>query len=153
MTKSKQTTLRPFTVDDLVPVAEIEHMTFGSGGYQLLAVRQLYDLFPSFVWVAENEEGKVVGHAFGAIEESGTTGWILNFAVLALYRRTGTGTRLLQQLIAQFEKAGVTRIKTTAEVDNADAIRLYEKLGFEKGEVVEDYYGDGTDRVIYERGM
>ncbi len=151
MATSKEVTLRRLTVADLKAVAEIERKVFGSGGYQLLAIRQLFDLFPSLVWVAADTGGKVVGHVFGAVAEGGETGWILNFGVLAHYRRTGTGTRLLETLIEQLIAAGVLRIQTTAEVDNDDAKRIYGRLGFAPTEIVTDYYGDGTDRQMYVR--
>lgn len=153
MSPVKQTVLRQFELDDLLPVAEIERMVFGSGGYQLLSIRQLYDLFPSLVWVAVDEDGKVVGHAFGAIEQGGKIGWILNFAVIAHYRRTGTGTRLLEQLISELGAAGAEAVRTTAETHNGDAYRLYRKLGFSAVGTVVNYYGDGTDRLIFERRM
>lgn len=153
MSRVKQMMLRQFELDDLLPVAEVERMVFGSGGYQPLSIRQLYDLFPSLVWVAVDEDGKVVGHAFGAIEQGGEVGWILNFAVLAHCRRTGTGTGLLEQLIHKLVEAGVMCVRATAETQNEDAHRLYRKLGFSETGTAVNYYGDGTDRLIFERDV
>lgn len=153
MSAQREVILRRFELDDLLPVADIERMVYGSGGYQLLAVRQLYDLFPSLVWVAADADGKVVGHAFGAVAQDADIGWILNFAVIAHYRRSGTGTRLLQTLIEQLAASGVRCIRTTAETHNADAVRLYAKLGFEQVGIGANYYGDGTDRLIFERAL
>ena len=103
------------------------------------------------VMVAVDEDGKVVGHAFGGIEQGGTVGWILNFAVIAHYRRTGTGTRLLEQLISELGAAGAETVRATAETHNGDAFRLYQKLGFSEVDTAINYYGDGTDRLIFER--
>lgn len=153
MGKQRDVTVRQFTLDDLLPVADVERKVYGSGGYQPLAIRQLYDLFPALVWVAADADGTVVGHAFGAVAQDTTIGWILNFAVIAHYRRSGTGTRLLQALIEQLATAGVQRIRTTAETHNADAVRLYTKLGFTQAGTGANYYGDGTERLIFERTL
>lgn len=152
MDRQRDVTVRQFTLDDLLAVADVERKVYGSGGYQPLAIRQLYDLFPTLVWVAD-ADGKIVGHAFGAMAQDTTIGWILNFAVIAHYRRSGTGTRLLQTLIEQLAGAGVQRIRTTAEMDNADAVRLYDKLGFTQVGAGANYYGDGTERLIFEQTL
>ena len=151
MDAETQITLRPFTPADMLGVAEIERAVFDSAGYHPLFIRQFYDLFPSLIWVAwDAEEKRVAGHIFGGIAQGGEVGWILNFAVLARYRRMGLGRRLLERLVAELLATGVARVRITAEVENAGAIRLYERVGFRRIGVGENYYGDGADRAIFE---
>jgi len=141
--------VRPFDRADLLPVAVVERMVYGSGGYELIVIRQLFDLFAPLAWVAE-DAGKVVGFVFGAVALGGDEGWILNFAVLPHYRRQGMGRRLLDAELAALAATGVRRVRTTAEHDNAQAQRLLRALGFEYVGVGEDYYGDERDRYLFE---
>ncbi len=144
-------TIRQFVPDDMLQVSEIERAVFGSGGYHPLYIRQYHDLFPSLIWVAADKDRRVVGHIFGAIEQGCSVGWILNFAVLPHCRRTGIGRQLLAHAVEGLAAAGVERITITAEVHNEGAMRLYEAVGFTRTGVGANYYGDGTDRAIFER--
>jgi ribosomal-protein-alanine N-acetyltransferase len=142
-------TIRPFTPDDLLDVIEVEKNVYGSAAYLPLFLRQLYDLFPGLVYVAQADPF-VIGHVCGTIAGDGSTGWILNVAVVARYRRQGIARRLFRTVIDALWAAGVACIKITAEDDNRAAIQLYQSLGFRRIGTGADYYGDGRDRAIFE---
>ena len=55
----------------------------------------------------------------------------LGMGVLAPYRARGIGTKLLQACVRKAWLKGITRIELEARADNAAAIALYEKLGFQ----------------------
>ncbi|MBN2303136.1 MAG: GNAT family N-acetyltransferase [Anaerolineae bacterium] len=146
-------TIRLFCLDDLRATSDIEQAVYGSGGYRPLIFRQLHDLAPTLQLVAAVDTGgasKVVGYLSGAVAQTDHTGWILNLAVLAHFRRQGLGRRLIAQGIENLLAAGAARIRVTAEVDNDTAVRLYERLGFRQIGIGENYYGDGHDRRIFE---
>lgn len=142
--------IRPFTPDDLLDVIDVEKNVYGSAAYLPLFLRQLYDLFPNLIVVAQANQF-VIGHICGAIAGDGKTGWILNVAVVARYRRQGVARRLFQTVIDSLWAAGVERIKITAEYDNHHVISLYEVFEFRQIGTETDYYGDGRDRVIFEK--
>jgi ribosomal-protein-alanine N-acetyltransferase len=142
-------TIRQFTPADLVEITALEKSVYGSGAYSTFFFRQLHDLFPTLLWVAE-DDGKLVGHVCGAVTLGGRVGWVLNTAVLAHYRRQRIGQRLLERCLEELRAAGVERIRTTSEPENVAVIRLYEKLGFHKIGVGENYYGEGSDRFLFE---
>jgi ribosomal-protein-alanine N-acetyltransferase len=143
-------TIRPFAPDDLLDVIQVEKNVYGSAAYLPLFLRQLYDLFPGLIHIAETDQF-VIGHICGAIAGDGKTGWILNVAVVARYRRQGVARRLFQTVIRALWEVGVECIKITAEDDNRAVIKLYESLGFQPIGTEANYYGDGRDRVIFER--
>lgn len=143
-------TIRPLTPADLRAVSALETAVYGSGGYRSLSFRQLYDLCPRLMWVAEADSGQVIGHVCGAIAHGGQVGWIMNFAVQAHYRRQGIGRRLVEKGIEQLFAAGVQSITVTAEAENSAAISLYKALGFRQVRREDDYYGDGLERVVFE---
>lgn len=151
MNVAQDVIIRPFTPADLAQCTAVERSVYGSGAYSTYFFRQLHDLFPSLLWVAEDRHlNKVVGHLCAAIGQGGRVGWILNAAVLAHYRRQGIGRRLMEQGLAQLRAAGVERVLVTSEPENEAALRLYEKLGFRVVSTEPDYYGDGADRLILE---
>lgn len=141
--------LRRFAPADLAQVVAVEDSVYASAGYRAIFFRQLFDLAPALLWVAE-DDGRIVGHLCCAVAAGGGPGWILNLAVLAHYRRQGIGRRLLEKGVEQLCAAGVHRILITAEAENSTAQRLYRKLGFGPVGMGENYYGDGNDRMIFE---
>jgi ribosomal-protein-alanine N-acetyltransferase len=142
--------IRLFEPADIPQITELEHSVYGSGAYLGHFFRQLHDLFPTLLWVAE-QGGRLVGHVCGAMAQDGQTGWILNFAVQAHFRRQGIGEQLLQRGVEQLQLAGARSIMTTSEPDNGPALRLLNKLGFEEIGLAEDYYGEGDDRRLLVR--
>mmetsp|Transcript_32564 Transcript_32564/g.76715 ORF Transcript_32564/g.76715 Transcript_32564/m.76715 type:complete len:189 (+) Transcript_32564:151-717(+) len=77
--------------------------------------------------------------------------YIMTLGVLAAYRGRTIGTQLIQSILDYFEEnkdkaespdlKDVTEISLHVQISNDDAIKFYtEKFGFEKGEMVENYY-------------
>ena len=74
----------------------------------------------------------------------------MNLGVLTAYRGQRIGTKLVQSVIDKFEEtkdekdgkfSAVDEIVLHVQISNEDAIRFYvEGFGFEKGEVVMNYY-------------
>ncbi|NLE50052.1 MAG: GNAT family N-acetyltransferase [Chloroflexi bacterium] len=143
----EEVVLRVFRPSDLAQITELERKVYGSGAYSYYFFRQLHDLYPRLVWVAESG-GQLVGHVCGAIDGTGSTGWILNLAVQAHSRGRGVGGRLVSSVIEEVRARGARVIRTTLHPDNSDAIRVFERAGFRAVRIEEDYYGDGIDRLI-----
>ncbi len=74
--------------------------------------------------------------------------YIMTLGVLPSYRGRMVGTKLVQSVLEfaaseESEKivnGGVKEVKLHVQISNDDAIKFYEKLGFEQGEIVENYY-------------
>lgn len=58
-------------------------------------------------------------------------GWLYDFAIAPAYRSQGVGTRLLTSTTREAIKAGVRDIELDVWEKRDDAIRLYERAGFE----------------------
>lgn len=84
---------------------------------------------------------------FVALSGSEVVGWVdivpawahgvahrgsVGMGVLPQFRGQGIGRRLLQASIAKAWENGLTRIELEVRVDNANAMRLYEGLGFKR---------------------
>ena len=58
----------------------------------------------------------------------------------------GIGRAAMEKILDEIK--GTSTIDLVTHPDNTRAINLYESLGFTKGEVKENYYGDGEPRVV-----
>ncbi len=79
-------------------------------------------------------------------------GEITNVAVAPAFQNQGTGRRMLESLLAQARQRGIRRIFLEVRVSNANAIRLYQKLGFQNCGIRRNLYEfpreDGMVMVI-----
>ena len=74
--------------------------------------------------------------------------YIMTLGVLAAYRGRQIGTQLIQSVLDYFEShmmddelKDVVEISLHVQISNEDAIKFYtERFGFEKGEIIENYY-------------
>jgi ribosomal-protein-alanine N-acetyltransferase len=62
-------------------------------------------------------------------------------------RRRGIATKLLRRAIKFLMERGVVELWLEVNLKNVQAVGLYAKLGFEKIQVLKDYYSDGSDAV------
>jgi len=92
------------------------------------------------------EHGELVGYAFASRY---VDAWhVMNVAVVPDHRRRGIATALLERL---FEITGADpRRGHTLEVrvSNTEAIRLYERLGFEARGIRRGYYTDNREDAL-----
>jgi ribosomal protein S18 acetylase RimI-like enzyme len=74
--------------------------------------------------------------------------YIMTLGVLPAYRGRNVGSRLVQSVLefAESEESkelvsgGVKEVMLHVQISNEDAMKFYDRLGFEKGEMVENYY-------------
>jgi len=74
--------------------------------------------------------------------------YIMTLGVFAAYRGRSIGTQLIQSVLDHFEShmmddelKNVVEVALHVQISNDDAIKFYtEKFGFEKGEIIENYY-------------
>ncbi len=143
--------IRAATKADLGEVFRLEQVGFGSHGYPDFLFRQLLELWPNFLLVAESE-GVLVGYALGGMGEAKEQGWILSLAVDERRRGQGIGKVPLQRLCRDLEGSGCTELRLTVHPDNT-AAGLYRVLGFELETSEPDYFGPGEPRqVLLRRG-
>lgn len=93
--------------------------------------------------------GFVIGAICCRIQKDGDASkiYIMTLGVLPSYRGRRVGTKLVQSVIdyatgssEESVKMGIDEIMLHVQISNQDAIQFYERLGFEKGEIVENYY-------------
>lgn len=73
---------------------------------------------------------------------------VMNLAVSVSYRRRGIATALLERLFAVTPDDAQSGYTLEVRSSNADAIRLYERLGFESRGVRRGYYTDNREDAL-----
>lgn len=81
------------------------------------------------------------------VEHVGKVLYIMTLAVLPAYRGRGVGEKLLKSVLEHVDASNLKGMECIEEImlhvqtSNNDGIKFYiEKMGFEKGELVENYY-------------
>lgn len=109
-------------------------------------------LFASDVIVAQTDDGEIVG-AFCLLRIDADTLEIKNIAVAESWQRRGIGGRLLQEA----ERIARTQPCKTLMVGTGDCgfnqIRFYERNGFRKFAVKENFFIENYAAPIYENGV
>jgi ribosomal-protein-alanine N-acetyltransferase len=136
---------RNFEHDDLFEVVRLANRSLNEsydGGLFL----QLGDLYPEGFIVCESQQG-IEGFLLGVVERA-YEARILILAVDERARGKGIGARLVKLFEERFLHRAIRRVNLEVRIHNENAIRLYEKLGFEKRKVLPRYYADGEDAYL-----
>ncbi|MGB9299271.1 MAG: GNAT family N-acetyltransferase, partial [Anaerolineae bacterium] len=80
---------------------------------------------------------EAVGFAICHVETEGAddtagVGWIVQMGVRPAWRRRGLGRALLCEVMHGLQADGLTSAALEVNIDNHRAMRLYERLGFER---------------------
>jgi len=96
--------------------------------------------------VAVDDEDAVLGYA--GVFTAGDDADVQTVAVAPQAQGRGLGRLLLHSLIRTARERGVSRLFLEVLSDNAPALALYEREGFERTGLRRDYYGAGLDAVV-----
>ena len=93
--------------------------------------------FDPRLWFLADANGELAGAAL-----CWTSGFVKDLVVHERWRRRGLGEALLRHVLATFRARGAQSVELKVESDNAQAVRLYERLGMR---VVERLPADGDE--------
>jgi [ribosomal protein S18]-alanine N-acetyltransferase len=141
-------TVRRALPADVAAIWAIEQAVFGSIVYPSFFFRQAHDLWGDLLQVAELPSGELAGYLLAAPSLTPGEAWIVSATVLPQQRGQGLGRRLVEATTAALAKRGFRTVRLTVHPDNAAAVRLYQRLGFEAGSVQPDYFGPGEPRLL-----
>lgn len=118
-----------------------------------------YDILAEFpeTFLVADLDGGVVGYVMGRIEYGfshlkrlglARKGHIVSVAVKEQHRGKGVGSLLLKTSQGAMLDRGSTECYLEVRVSNADAINLYQKLGYRTSGRLEGYYKDGEAALL-----
>ncbi|WP_250563901.1 ribosomal protein S18-alanine N-acetyltransferase [Sphaerisporangium fuscum] len=141
-------TLRQMTEGDLPMVMHIERTTFPFDAWSEGMLRgELADQPRTRHYVvAVAGDGRIVGYA--GLAAAGDQADVQTIAVISEWRRSGVGTAMLKELLAEAVRRGATAVFLEVRADNPPAQAMYERFGFERIGLRRDYYDDGTDAIM-----
>jgi ribosomal-protein-alanine N-acetyltransferase len=137
--------LRRLERHDLDAVDEIERASYPTPWSRAMFAAEL-DKAGSLALGAYREPNELVGYL---IVSRYVDAWhVMNVAVAPEYRRRGIAGTLLERLFEVTSEDPRRGYTLEVRVSNADAIRLYERLGFEARGVRRGYYTDNREDAL-----
>lgn len=134
-------TIRTVKYEDLKSIYLIERLSF-ERPYPSSYLETLAYLSPeTFLVVSLND--CIVGYSTSVLR--GSEGHVISIAVHPNYRGIGIGKRLLIENIKRLKDLGAKRVILEVKIDNFQALKLYQKLGFKIVKTLKNYYWDGAD--------
>ncbi|XP_076782050.1 N-alpha-acetyltransferase 11 [Arvicanthis niloticus] len=114
--------------------------------------------WPQLSYIAEDEDGKIVGYVLAKMEEDPDDvahGHITSLAVKRSHRRLGLAQKLMDQASrAMIENFGAKYVSLHVRKSNRAALHLYSNtLNFQVSEVEPKYYADGEDAYAMKRDL
>ncbi|XP_059130688.1 N-alpha-acetyltransferase 11 [Peromyscus eremicus] len=114
--------------------------------------------WPQLSYIAEDEDGKIVGYVLAKMEEDPDDvphGHITSLAVKRSHRRLGLAQKLMDQASrAMIENFGAKYVSLHVRKSNRAALHLYSNtLHFQVSEVEPKYYADGEDAYAMKRDL
>ena len=128
--------LVPLTEELLPRVLELEELCFSLPWSRAVFLPELND--PSCCWLAAMTEGVLAGYA--GMRTVLDEGYISNIAVDPALRKRGIGAALVEALIREGERRQLSFLTLEVRVGNAEARRLYARMGFRDAGLRPGYY-------------
>jgi ribosomal-protein-alanine N-acetyltransferase len=143
--------LRSMTPADIEAVLGLEHELFGEEAWSRQMLEgELGDQPRSRYYLVADDDGLITGYA--GLLVSATQADVLTIAVAADRWGRGTGSALLEALLAEAARRGCTEVFLEVRTDNVRAQRLYQRYGFRQIGVRKGYYQpSGTDALVMRR--
>ena len=133
--------IKKVTSKDLKKIIEIESMVFGKDAFSEKLIKKL---IKENLFFLKLEKSSIKKHLIGfviVIMDQKDSANIINFLINPKYQIKGYGSFLLNQTILkikEFDK--VKKIILNVNINNPSAIKLYEKIGFQIIQEINNYY-------------
>jgi len=149
--------LREYRKSDLLAMVAMDAVCFTAEFlFDLPTMIRFAEARNAITIVAETEEdGLLSGFVIAHLERvtAGVRGYVATLDVGPEYRRTGLAERLMQTAEEAVAAEGAGWMDLHVFIENPGAIRLYERCGYVRGEVVANYFGQGLDAYEYRKAF
>lgn len=144
--------IRRATRADLDALVALEEASFDHDRVSRVQFRRHIVSNSAMVLVAE-ERGLVLGVALLFFRHEGRSARLYSIAVNHAARGRGLGAALLDAAEHEARERGCSYVRLEVRTDNAQAISLYEKRGYERRELKPGFYENGMDAWRYEKPL
>ncbi len=135
---------------DLPVLVSMERVLFADSPWSMGQFKEEFKGVPNsrYFMVATNEQDQIVGYAAVLVVAPGVEADVLTVAVLPEYARQGIATHFMGELEKWSKEKQALAMMLEVGVENAGAIALYEKLGYQSIATRKNYYGHGLDALV-----
>lgn len=143
-----RTEIRPMRWWDIPTVDSLERKLFPNDPWSVEQWWRELATLHNHYWVAE-EDGKLIGYAGLSVQAPDSD--VQTIAIDSEVQGQGLGGLLLHEMLNRARELGVRSTFLEVRKDNAPAIALYSKAGFEQISERRNYYPDGSSAAIMRR--
>jgi len=149
--KPENVFIRKAKVSDISQLIEVENKCFA---YDQMSRRSFHWMIKKAhsLFFALEYETKIIGYGLVLINQGTSLARLYSLCVLKEYQGHGFASKLLSFLE---DKASTEKdcayLRLEVKASNRGAIKLYEKLGYQKFSEKEDYYDDGETAFCFEK--
>lgn len=145
--------VRRAELSDLDDLVALEDATFDSDRMSRVQYRRHLDSGSASVLVASANHRRFLGTAVVFFRKGSRVARLYSLASRPEARGKGVGSALLAAAERTARQRGCTELRLEVRTDNASAIRLYERLGYQRFARIDGYYEDGADAWRYARPL
>ena len=143
--------VRRAELSDLEDLVALEESSFATDRLSREQYRRHLDSETAQVLVASANHRRFLGTAVVFFRKGTKVARLYSIATHAEARGKGVGSALLEASEQLARRRGCKVLRLEVRTDNDAAIRLYERLGYERIGRYARYYGDGADAWRYEK--
>ncbi len=140
-------TYRVATAFDLPVFASLDKELFPYSPWSASQYKEEFSSPTRHFVVAVDDEQSIIGYA-GVFAPGAAEADVLTVGVVPNHRGKGVARQLMELLTNWAHNQGSTAMMLEVKVDNAEAIGLYESLGYSKLNTRKDYFGPGLDALV-----
>lgn len=141
--------VRRAELSDLDDLVALEDATFDSDRMSRAQYRRHLDSGSASVLVASANHRRFLGTAVMFYRRGSTVARLYSLASRPEARGKGVASALLAAAEQAARQRGCRELRLEVRIDNAAAIRLYERLGYRRLARLDRYYEDGADGWRY----
>ncbi len=154
---SSEIFLREYRAADLEAMFQLDEACFADEfRFDRESMREFAEERNAVVQVAEKVGGEIVGFVIAHVESiaSEWRAYIVTLDVAPEHRKRGLATRLMREVEVCALAAQVRWIQLHVFAGNEEAIRFYERLGYQRIRMSRGYYGaTGLDAIVYGKDL
>ncbi|MDG2539689.1 GNAT family N-acetyltransferase [Dyella jiangningensis] len=143
--------VRRAELSDLEDLVALEESSFATDRLSREQYRRHLDSETAQVLVASANHRRFLGTAVVFFRKGTKVARLYSIATHAEARGKGVGSALLEASEQLAKRRGCKVLRLEVRTDNDAAIRLYERLGYDRIGRYARYYGDGADAWRYEK--
>ena len=142
--------IRAWKFQDISRISELEKECFPKEPWSYTMLASSFES-DNFTGILAEDGGEIIG--YGGMTVAGDDADIDNIAVTELYRTSGVGSAILENLLEIAKSKGVKKLFLEVRVSNSVAMKLYLKHGFVGAYARTRYYSDGEDCLVMVRNL